>query len=231
MSGESSGLRTDAALSWPRRARLRSDGYLLAVPSGTGQVPFWRMCARPAGEIPANPRVWWVGSTTFPLVMYSADRKAISSAYCPSCARIGPGDGDSTKPTPVRRPRTEGDSGDVEPRVRMIASQMGDTAYRGRILWMLLTARPDYYPDRHQATGRAEVHIPLFYQRATTSCARCSRCWRRSSVPVAAPEDAGDPSTRLLSGADIEGIRWASMAEISPRRRENGDGGRARRRR
>ena len=28
----------------------------------------------------------------------------------------------------------------------MIAEQMGNTSYRGRILWMLLTARPDLLP-------------------------------------------------------------------------------------
>jgi len=45
----------------------------------------------------------------------------------------------------------------------MIATQMGDTQYRGRIIWMLLTARPDLLPIDLKRQGRAEVHIPLFY--------------------------------------------------------------------
>src|SRR5207344_2543660 len=56
-----------------------------------------------------------------------------------------------------------GDSG-VGARVfGLIASQMGDTAYRGKIIWMLLTARPDLLPIDLKRQGRAEVHIPLFY--------------------------------------------------------------------
>ncbi len=45
----------------------------------------------------------------------------------------------------------------------MIASQMGDTRYRGQIVWMLLTSRPDLLPIDLKRQGRAEVHIPLFY--------------------------------------------------------------------
>ena len=45
----------------------------------------------------------------------------------------------------------------------VIASQMGDTAYRGKILWMLLTARPDLLPIDLKRQGRAEEHIALFY--------------------------------------------------------------------
>ena len=45
----------------------------------------------------------------------------------------------------------------------MIAAQMGDTRFRGKILWMLLTCRPDLLPIDLKRQGRAEVHIPLFY--------------------------------------------------------------------
>src|SRR5665647_2281775 len=56
-----------------------------------------------------------------------------------------------------------GDSGVGARTFGMIAAQMGDTAYRGRIIWMLLTARPDLLPIDLKRQGRAEVHIPLFY--------------------------------------------------------------------
>ncbi len=58
---------------------------------------------------------------------------------------------------------TEGDSGTSSRVFGMIATQMGDTRYRGKILWMLLTARPDLLPIDIKRQGRAEVHIPLFY--------------------------------------------------------------------
>ena len=57
----------------------------------------------------------------------------------------------------------DGDSGTSSRVFGMIASQMGDTRYRGRIIWMLLTARPDLLPIDLKRQGRAEVHIPLFY--------------------------------------------------------------------
>src|SRR6202030_2962471 len=49
------------------------------------------------------------------------------------------------------------------PVVAMIASQMGDTKYRGKVIWMLLTSRPELLPIDLKRQGRAEVHIPLFY--------------------------------------------------------------------
>src|SRR5207302_8204408 len=57
----------------------------------------------------------------------------------------------------------EGDSGTSSRVFGLIAAQMGDTRYRGRIVWMLLTARPDLLPIDLKRQGRAEVHIPLFY--------------------------------------------------------------------
>src|SRR5207249_6078061 len=59
--------------------------------------------------------------------------------------------------------QAEGDSGTSSRVFSMIASQMGDTAYRGKIVWMLLTSRPDLLPIDLKRQGRAEVHVPLFY--------------------------------------------------------------------
>jgi SpoVK/Ycf46/Vps4 family AAA+-type ATPase len=57
----------------------------------------------------------------------------------------------------------DGDSGTSGRVFSMIARQMGDTRYRGRIIWMLLTSRPALLPIDLKRQGRAEVHIPLFY--------------------------------------------------------------------
>src|SRR5262249_52216913 len=52
---------------------------------------------------------------------------------------------------------TEGDAGTSSRVFSMIAAQMGDTRYRGRIVWMLLTSRPDLLPIDLKRQGRAEV--------------------------------------------------------------------------
>jgi ATP-dependent Zn protease len=40
---------------------------------------------------------------------------------------------------------------------------MGDTAYRGKIIWFLITCRPDLLPIDLKRQGRAEEHFALFY--------------------------------------------------------------------
>ncbi len=57
----------------------------------------------------------------------------------------------------------QGDSGTQNRVFAQIAAFMGDTRYRGKILWFLITARPDLLPIDLKRQGRAEEHIPLFY--------------------------------------------------------------------
>ena len=45
----------------------------------------------------------------------------------------------------------------------MIASFMSNTDHRGKIIWFLVTARPDLMPVDFKRQGRAEEHIALFY--------------------------------------------------------------------
>jgi signal recognition particle receptor subunit beta len=55
-----------------------------------------------------------------------------------------------------------GDSG-VSARIfGMIANQMGDTRYRGKIIWMLLTARPDLLPVDIGRVGAFNLKIQLY---------------------------------------------------------------------
>ena len=90
----------------------------------------------------------------------------------------------------------------------MIASQMGDTRYRGQIVWMLLTARPDLLPIDLKRQGRAEVHIPLFYpQRRGRRSRRCSAVMASKNKVTLAKDALPEVSAdRQLSGADIESI-------------------------
>jgi len=101
----------------------------------------------------------------------------------------------------------EGDSGTSSRVFSMIASQMGDTRYRGQILWMLLTCRPDLLPIDLKRQGRAEVHIPLFYPAEQAEIQGMFVAMARKLGATLASEDVPKiPQRGKLSGADIEGM-------------------------
>ncbi len=103
--------------------------------------------------------------------------------------------------------RADGDSGTSGRVFSMIASQMGDTRYRGRIIWMLLTCRPDLLPIDLKRQGRCEVHVPLFAPQDAGEIRLMFEMMAKknkivlgaSAVPDVSPE-------RGLSGADLESI-------------------------
>lgn len=101
-----------------------------------------------------------------------------------------------------------GDSGVGARIFGMIASQMGDTAYRGKIIWMLLTARPDMLPIDLKRQGRAEIHIPLFYPDTDEELRVMIRVLSKKSGTSVADTDIPTEIRNKgnLSGADIEGI-------------------------
>ncbi len=101
-----------------------------------------------------------------------------------------------------------GDSGVGARIFGMIASQMGDTAYRGKILWMLLTARPDNLPIDLKRQGRAEIHIPLFYPVDQPELKSMLMILAKKSGTSLAEHDLPEvvPHQGNLSGADVEGI-------------------------
>jgi SpoVK/Ycf46/Vps4 family AAA+-type ATPase len=57
----------------------------------------------------------------------------------------------------------EGDSGTSNRIFAQIASFMGNSEYRGKIIWFLITCRPDLLPIDLKRQGRAEEHLALFY--------------------------------------------------------------------
>jgi SpoVK/Ycf46/Vps4 family AAA+-type ATPase len=100
-----------------------------------------------------------------------------------------------------------GDSGTSSRVFSMIAAQMGDTNYRGRILWMLLTCRPDLLPIDLKRQGRAEVHIPLFYPATQEELrAMFAAMARKVGAKLAAGELPEVTLLGQISGADVEGI-------------------------
>ena len=57
----------------------------------------------------------------------------------------------------------QGDSGTSNRVFAQLASFMGNTEYRGKIVWFLITSRPDLLPVDLKRQGRAEEHLALFY--------------------------------------------------------------------
>ncbi len=57
----------------------------------------------------------------------------------------------------------QGDSGTSSRIFAQLASFMGDTSYRGKVIWFLITCRPDLLPIDMKRQGRAEEHIGVFY--------------------------------------------------------------------
>lgn len=131
-------------------------GYLVSGPIGTGKS---FMVTAFAGEIGIpmvkfkNLRSKWHGVTESNL------EKALSilKAMAPVGVMIDEADaflGDRNQ---------DGDAGTSNRIFAHIASFMGNTEYRGKILWFLLTCRPDLIPIDLKRQGRAEEHLALFY--------------------------------------------------------------------
>lgn len=102
----------------------------------------------------------------------------------------------------------QGDSGTSNRVFAQLASFMGNTDYRGKIVWFLITSRPDLLPVDLKRQGRAEEHLALFYPQTDEEHDELFRIMLKKSG-IASPaksirEVTDDPSG--LSGADIEAI-------------------------
>lgn len=193
-------LRDDAALLKQGNLHALPMGYLVCGPVGTGKS-FLAQCL--AGEIGIpcvmlrNFRSKYVGETEGNLERLLNLLRALG----PAIVVVDEADaalGDREQ---------EGDSGTSSRVFSMIATQMGDTRYRGKILWMLLTARPDLLPIDLKRQGRAEVHIPLFYPADAVQMQAMFLAMARKAGAKLAPEDVPEiPHLGKLSGADVESL-------------------------
>jgi AAA+ superfamily predicted ATPase len=198
----------------PIKQRLREDsqllkrgdtetlpmGYLVCGPVGTGKT-FLAQCMAGEMGVPCvtlkNFRSKYVGETEGNLERVLGVLRAMG----PVVVVVDEADaalGDREQ---------EGDSGTSSRVFSMIATQMGDTRYRGKILWMLLTARPDLLPIDLKRQGRAEIHIPLFYPSDPEELRAMFVAMARKAGIALKQEDV--PEVKIagkLSGADIEGV-------------------------
>ena len=193
-------LRQDADLLRKGRLATMPMGYLLCGPVGTGKT-FFAQCT--AGEIGIpcvilkNFRSKYVGETEGNLERVLSVLRAMG----PVMVVVDEAD------AALGSREAEGDSGTSSRVFGMIAAQMGDTRYRGAILWMLLTARPDLLPIDLKRQGRAEVHIPLFYPTDDKEIRQMFLTLaKKLQGQLAADDIPAVPHVGELSGADVEGL-------------------------
>jgi len=175
-------------------------GYLLCGPVGTGKS-FLAECYAGSIGIPCvklrNFRSKYVGETEGNLEQVLTVLRSLG----PVVVMIDEAD------AALGTRQADGDSATSSRVFAMIASQMGDTRYRGKIIWMLLTSRPELLPVDLKRQGRAEVHIPMFYPRDEAEVREMFLVMARKNKAVLRPE-ALPPvkAQRFLSGSDIESI-------------------------
>jgi AAA+ superfamily predicted ATPase len=193
-------LRDDAALLKRGALDALPMGYLLCGPVGTGKS-FLAQCVSGEIGVPCvilkNFRSKYVGETEGNLERVLSVLRAMG----PVVVVVDEAD------AALGSRESEGDSGTSSRVFGMIASQMGDTKYRGRIIWMLLTARPDLLPIDIKRQGRAEVHIPLFYPTEEAEIRQMFVILAKKLGSRVSIEDVPTiPQRGHLSGADIEGM-------------------------
>ncbi|HEY7311863.1 MAG TPA: ATP-binding protein [Gemmataceae bacterium] len=193
-------LRQDAALLSRGQLDAAPMGYLLCGPVGTGKT-FLAECYAGSIGIPSvalrNFRSKYVGETEGNLEQVLTVLRSLG----PVVVLIDEAD------AALGTRQAEGDSGTSSRVFSMIASQMGDTRYRGRIVWMLMTSRPDLLPIDLKRQGRAEVHIPLFYPQDEGEIREMFVVMaRKNKVPLPPEVVPAVNVEKHLSGSDIESI-------------------------
>ena len=177
-------------------------GYVICGPVGTGKT-FLTTCFAGEMGVPAvklkNFRSMWQGVTEGNLERVLNLLKAMSPiAVIVDEADAQLGDRSNT-----------GDSGVSNRVFAQIAQFMGDTELRGKVIWFLLTCRPDLIPVDLKRQGRAEEHIALFYPDSEEERLALLRAMqKKTGTRVASPEAERRFLERAdsLSGADIEAV-------------------------
>ena len=178
-------------------------GYLIAGPVGTGKS---FMVTAFAGEIGIpivrfqNFRSKWQGVTESNL----EKMLNILKAMAPVGVMIDEADAF------LGHRHQEGDSGTSNRAFAQIASFMGNTEYRGKIIWFLITCRPDLLPIDLKRQGRAEEHLALFYpETPEEKLLLYQTLVRKLKLKVASGVEIVELFSRYqfdFSGADLESV-------------------------
>ena len=189
-------------------------GFLIAGPIGTGKT-FLATCF--AGEIGIpcvkflNFRSQWQGVTEGNLEKIFNLLKAM----WPVAVIIDEADAF------LGNRNASGDSGTSSRVFASIAAFMGNTEYRGKIVWFLLTCRPDLLPVDLKRQGRAEEHLALFYPESPEerlelikTMAKKAKVGFEGNIAELLPKDLPK-----MSGADIESaLVRAKLRAVNDRR-------------
>jgi AAA+ superfamily predicted ATPase len=189
-------------------------GILISGPVGTGKT-FLAMCfAHDCGmNVVAfkNFRERWVGSSEANL------EKILNLLQTLAPIVVLVDEADAT----LGSRDSGGDSG-VDARIfSKLAAAMGDTRNRGRILWILMTSRPDLLPIDLKRQGRAEEHISLFYPDSEEDRQQVIEAMLgKNKIKHEVTDWSPITKNKLtLSGADIESmlIRARRLARMASR--------------
>src|ERR1700722_6517972 len=177
-------------------------GYVICGPVGTGKT-FITTCFAGEVGIPAvtlkNFRSMWQGVTEGNLERVLGLLKAMS----PIAVIVDEADAQ------LGARSSSGDSGVGNRVFAQIAQFMGNTEYRGKVIWFLLTCRPDLLPVDLKRQGRAEEHIALFYPDTPEERLALLRAVQRKVGMKPFPPDVEKffmERALSLSGADIEAV-------------------------
>lgn len=180
------------------RIEVMPMGYLISGPVGTGKT---FLCTCFAGEVGVpcvkflNFRSQWQGVTEANLEKIFALLKAL----WPVVVMIDEADAF------LGNRDASGDSGTSSRVFASIASFMGNTEYRGKIVWFLLTCRPDLLPVDLKRQGRAEEHLALFYPQTDAEREELFAVLSKKTRLGLSLANATLPeSARGMSGADLE---------------------------
>ncbi len=176
-------------------------GILISGPVGTGKTFLAECFAHDCGlNVVAfkNFRERWVGSSEANL------EKILNLLQTLAPIVVIVDEADAT----LGSRESGGDSG-VDARIfSKLAAAMGDTRNRGRVLWILMTSRPDLLPIDLKRQGRAEEHISLFYPDSESDRqAIIDAMLRKNKIDHEVTDWSPITKSKLtLSGADIESI-------------------------
>ncbi|MGA2098106.1 MAG: AAA family ATPase [Candidatus Acidiferrum sp.] len=162
-------------------------GYLLCGPVGTGKT-FLVECLAGEASVPIvkmkNFRDKWVGSSEGNLEKIFRLIHALGRCYVFI---------DEADQALGRRDGSSGDSGVGGRIYSMLAEEMGNSANRGKVIWVLASSRPDLIEVDLKRPGRVDLKIPLF--------------------PTSTPREGFD-LLRMLSGKRGLAIKEESCASL-----------------
>ena len=177
-------------------------GYLISGPVGTGKT-FLITCFAGDIGIPMvklkNFRSQWQGVTEGNLEKILG----LLEAMTPVAVMIDEAD------AMLGNRDVQGDSGVSKRVFGQIAAFMSEPSHRGKIIFFLLTARPDLMPIDLKRQGRAEEHLALFYpstDEARRELLEVMMRKTRVNLPIDEVPEALLNGERTFSGADMEAL-------------------------